>query len=62
MKKFDEFKEEMTQKFMQLLLKMLNVDSGKISKKLGKLSKTVQNMHDKCTKDTGYKKSIVTEF
>lgn len=42
MKKHDKFKEEMTPKFIELLLKMPKVDMGEISKNWKSRPKTVQ--------------------
>lgn len=62
MKKLGEFREDMTQMFIELSLKMPNVDMGETNKKLEELAKTAQNMNNKFTKDIESRKSCQTEI
>lgn len=50
-KKLGEFKVDMSQEFMELSYRMTSVDMGEINKKLEGLTKIVQYMNNKFTKD-----------
>lgn len=51
MKKIDEFKEEINQKFAAITPNIAMMNLREISKKLDKLTKTVQSLHDRFNKD-----------
>lgn len=51
MKKLGEFKEDMTQKYMELSLKISNVDLKETNKILEEPTKILQNINYKFTKD-----------
>lgn len=52
MKKIDEFKKEIDQKFAAIALSMPAVNFREIDKKLTELTKATQNLNNKFNKDT----------